>query len=120
MITINDLNLTVECWEFICELTEDFKGNASTVKESFENKYLAKRNKYFIQVLAYQAIDGFNMCVGNDKNKYIDQYDSFIIVFIRKDMPLYNRFLYCDYENRTIARLAALQWVFEQEIGGKR
>lgn len=113
MITINDLNLTVECWEFVCGLTEDFKGNALQVKAAIESDYL-KHYKLFIQALTYQAIDGL---MDNALYKItIDQHDACLIASVLKDEHLYKIFFYKAYENKTIARLAVLQWVFEQEV----
>lgn len=125
MITINDLNLLIAFWKWLCELTEDYFifNHHEYVwiqhKKTRERWRMAKADglndqnlitlKNTIESIIYQAIEGIN----NKGDYEIMQSKKGINVF-EKDYYKSEKIIFFAYKNTITAWLAAFKWIWEQ------
>lgn len=135
MITINDLNISRECWEWLIKLTTrwhlicnqilsiSIDGKADLYKS--ESCLLRDINDewsfHILESIIYQAKDGLNdlFLLHKKENNFYEIMESSGVLIIQKSMiyscPIpEHHIIYDEYENKTTARLAALKWIWEQ------
>jgi len=118
MKTLNDLNITNDEWKTIAGWTEDFNCRPYTHERYmgllFENSSNRGIDKQQLQSFIYQAIDGaiehkHIVLIGGDKIHFgFYEYGRRMAIYV-KDIS--------EYDNKTTARLAALQWIVQRVIG---
>lgn len=133
MLTINDLNITRKCWEWIIKHTEEFeyirddnfkhmkKSDCIKSKETSKEFYVKSalkniQHKRYYDAIAYQAIDGINKIETDRKISEAFRNNKLyaIIVFnLHNDHTEYYAFI-GKYDKITTARFAALKWIWEQ------
>jgi hypothetical protein len=117
MKTLNDLKIIPECWEFIIDKTETWEFvNGQTEPMYCISKisgmafYLNNINSESLESVIYQAIDGIN----SEYNYCIQQGAGFVQAFKHGESE--NGVVFdSPKDDRTIARLKLLQWIWQRE-----
>ncbi len=108
MKKISDLKLTLQQFRWICEQTQSYK--MIVWGAVFSKKKILEDQKTLHDII-YQAIDGWQ---SKAHNIVIQQKHSITVKFGFKESKQMQRFLYKNYDTKTTARLAALQWLAVQ------